>query len=76
MEGQAVKPHFLAKELEGPGCAVSRIAHHRMTRKPGVAPDLVLAAGQKVAFNKGVMGASARTRKRVSDGLPWPGPPG
>jgi hypothetical protein len=31
-----------------------------MTRKPGVTPDLMLAAGQKVALNEGVMGASLK----------------
>jgi hypothetical protein len=31
-----------------------------MTRKPGVTPDLMLAAGQKVALNEGVMGASPK----------------
>ena len=60
MEGEAVKTHLLAQELEGPGCAVARIAHHGMARKPGVTPDLMLAAGQKVALNAGVMGASPK----------------
>ena len=60
MEGQTDKAHLLAEELEGPRCAVARIAHHGMTRKPGVTPDLMLAAGQKVALNEGVMGASAK----------------
>jgi hypothetical protein len=31
-----------------------------MTRKPGVTSDLMLAAGQKVALNEGVMGASPK----------------
>jgi len=31
-----------------------------MTRKPGVTSDLMLAAGQKVALNEGVMGASSK----------------
>jgi hypothetical protein len=60
MEGEAVKTHLLAQELEGPGCAVARIAHHGMARKPGVTPDLMRAAGQKVALNEGVMGASPK----------------
>jgi len=60
MEGEAVKTHLLTQELEGPGCAVARIAHHGMSRKPGVTPDLMLAAGQKVALNEGVMGASPK----------------
>ena len=60
MEGQTDKTHLLPKELKGSRRAVSRIAHHGMTRKPGVAPDLMLAAGQEVALNEGVMGASAK----------------
>ena len=60
MEGQTVKAHLLAEELEGPRCAVARIPHHGMTSKPGVAADLMFAAGQKVALNEGVMGASAK----------------
>jgi len=60
MEGEAVKTHLLAQELEGPECAVARIAHHGMARKPGVTPDLMRAAGQKVALNEGVMGASPK----------------
>ena len=60
MEGETDKTHLLAEELEGPGCAVARIANHGMTRKPGVASDLMLAAGQKVALNEGVMGASPK----------------
>ena len=31
-----------------------------MTRKPGVTPDLMLAAGQKVALNEDIMGASPK----------------
>jgi hypothetical protein len=45
MEGETDKTHLLAQEPEGPGCAVARIAHHGMTRKPGVTSDLMLAAG-------------------------------
>ena len=60
MEGQTGKAHLLAEKLEGPGRAVARIAHHGMAGKPGVAPDLMFAAGQKVALNEGVMGASAK----------------
>jgi hypothetical protein len=59
MEGQTGEAHLLAEELERPSGAVARIAHHGMAGKPGVAPDLMLAAGQKVALNEGVMGAPA-----------------
>jgi hypothetical protein len=45
MEGKTDKTHLLAQELERPGGAVARIAHHGMTRKPGVTSDLMLAAG-------------------------------
>jgi len=60
VEGQTSKALLLAEEPDGPGCAVARIAHHGMTRKPGVTSDLMLAAGQKVALNEGVMGASPK----------------
>ena len=60
MEGQTGESRLLAEELEGPWCAVARIAHHGMAGKPGVAPDLVLAAGQKVALNEGIMDAPAK----------------
>jgi len=60
VEGQADKALFLAEESEGPGCAIARIAYHGMASKPGVAPDLVLAAGHKVALNERVMSASAK----------------
>ena len=60
MEGQTGKAHLLTEELEGPRGAVARIAHYGMAGKPGVAPDLMLAAGQKVALNEGVMGAPAK----------------
>jgi len=42
-----------------------------MTRKPGVTSDLMLAAGQKVALNEGVMGASP---KDPETGLGWDRP--
>ena len=51
MEGQTGKAHLLAEELERPRGAVARIAHHGMAGKPGVPPDLMLAAGQKVALD-------------------------
>ena len=57
MESEAGKTYLLAQEREGPGCAVSRIAHHGMTRKPGVTSNLMFAAGQKVALDGSVMGA-------------------
>ena len=60
MEGQTDKTQLLAEELEGPGCTVARIAYHGMAGKSGVTPDLMLAAGQKVALNEGIMGASAK----------------
>ncbi len=60
MEGQTDKTQLLAEELKRPRRAVAPIAHHGMTGKPGVAPDLMLAAGQKVALDEGVMGASAK----------------
>ena len=60
MEGQTGEAHLLAEELDRPRGAVARIAHHGMAGKPGVAPDLMLAAGEKVARNKGVMGAPAK----------------
>jgi hypothetical protein len=60
MEGQTDKTQLLAEELEGPGCTVARIAHHGMAGKSGVTPDLMLAAGQKVALNEGVMSASPK----------------
>ena len=60
MEGQTGESHFLEEELVRPKGAVARIAHHSMAGKPGVAPDLMLAAGQKVALNKRVMGAPAK----------------
>lgn len=60
MEGQTDKTRPLAEELQRPRSAVAPIAHHGMTGKPGVAPDLMLAAGQKVALDEGVMGASAK----------------
>ena len=60
MEGQTDKAHLLAEEPERPRSAVARIAHHGMASKPGVAPDLMLAAGKKVAPNEGVMGTSAK----------------
>jgi len=60
MEGQTGEAHLFAEELERPRGAVARIAHHGMAGKPGVAPDLMLAAGQKVALNEGVMGAPAK----------------
>ena len=60
MEGQTGKAHLLTEELEGPRGAVARIAHYGMAGKPGVPPDLMLAAGQKVALNEGIMGASAK----------------
>ena len=59
MEGETVKTHLLAQVLVGPGCAVVGITHHGMARKPGVASDLMLAAGQKVALNQSVMSASS-----------------
>ena len=60
MEGETGETHLLAEEPEGSGGAVAAIAHHGMAGKPGVAPDLVLAAGQKVALNEGVMRAPAK----------------
>ncbi len=58
MEGQAVEAQSLAEEPERPGCPISAVAHDSMAREAGVAPDLMLAAGPKVALNQGVMGAS------------------
>ena len=60
MQGQTGKAHLVSKEREGPRCAVTHIAHHGVASKAGVAPDLMLAAGQKVALNEGVMSASAK----------------
>lgn len=60
MEGQAGEAHLLSEKLERPRGAVARIAHHGMAGKPRVAPDLMLAAGPKVALNEGVMGAPAK----------------
>ena len=68
MEGQTGKAHFPAEELERPRGAVARIAHHGMAGKPGVPPDLMLAAGQKVALNEGVMGTPA---KNPETGFAW-----
>ena len=68
VECQTGKAHFLAEKLEGSGCAVATIAHHGMAGKPGVASNLMLAAGQKVAFDKSVMGASAENPEA---GLAW-----
>lgn len=59
MESETGKAHLFAEKLEGPGCAVATITHHGMAGKPGVAPDLMFAAGQKVALDESVMGASA-----------------
>jgi hypothetical protein len=39
-----------------------------MAGKPGVAPDLMFAAGQKIALNESVMGAPA---KNPEAGLAW-----
>jgi len=60
MEGQTGKAHFFAEKLKRSGRAVARIAHHGMAGKPGMPPDLMFAAGQKVTLNEGVMGASAK----------------
>ncbi len=60
MEGETDETLLLTKELEGPGRAVAHIADHGMTGKAGVTPDLMLAAGQEVALNEGVMGASPK----------------
>ena len=60
MEGETGKALLFAEELDGPGRAIARIAHHGVAGKAGVAPDLMLAAGQKVALNEGVMGAPAK----------------
>jgi len=68
MEGQTGEAHLFAEELERPRGAVARIAHHGMAGKPGVAPDLMLAAGQKVALNEGVMGTPA---KNPETGFAW-----
>ena len=60
MEGQADKAQLLAEELEGPWCPVPRITYHSMASKPCMAPDLMLAAGQKVALKEGVMSAPTK----------------
>ncbi len=60
MEGETGKAHLVSEKLEGPRRTIARIAHHSMTGKAGVAPDLMLAASQQVALNEGVMGASAK----------------
>jgi hypothetical protein len=60
MKGETGKAHLLTEKLEGPRGAVTRIAHHGVAGKPGVAPDLMLAAGQKVALDEGVMAAPAK----------------
>jgi len=60
MEGQADKSPLLAEEPDGSGCAVAGIAYHGVAGKPGVAPDLVLAAGHKVALNESVMSTFAK----------------
>ena len=60
MERQAGKSHLRAEEVKGPGCAVSTIAYHGMASQPGVPSNLMLAAGQKVALDKGIMGASPK----------------
>jgi hypothetical protein len=59
MESETGKAHLLTEKLEGTGCAVAAISHHGMAGKPCMAPNLMLAAGQKVALDEGVMGASA-----------------
>ena len=63
MEGQTGKALSLAEELEGPGRAVALIAHHGMTGEASMAPDLMLSAGQKLALDEGVVGASAKNPK-------------
>ena len=73
MEGVTDKTHLIAQEFEGSGGAVARIAHHGMTCKPGVTSDLMLAAGQKVALNEGVMGASPQDPE-AGFGRDSPGP--
>ncbi len=60
MEGQTGEARLFAEKLERPRCAVARITHHGMAGKPGVAPDLMLSARQKVALNEGIMGAPAK----------------
>jgi hypothetical protein len=60
MKGEPCGAGLLTEELEGPGRAVPRIAHHGMTREPGMATDLMLTTGQKVALYKGVMGTPAK----------------
>ena len=71
MEGQVGKPHRLAEELEGPGCAVAAVAHHGMAGKPGMAPDLMLSPCHEVALNEGIMGASPENVKAGDTGR-WP----
>ena len=63
MQRYTGETHLVSKEREGPTCAVARIAHHGVASKAGVAPDLMLAAGQKVALNEGVMSASLKNPK-------------
>jgi len=63
VEGQAGKPHRLAVELEGPGCAVAAIAYHGMAGEPGMAPDLMLSPCHEVALNEGITGASPEDEK-------------
>ena len=60
MKGQPAKPQLLTEESRGAGCAVTRIADNGMAGKPGMAPDLMLAAGHQIAFDEGVTGAAAK----------------
>jgi hypothetical protein len=57
MERETVKTFLFAEKLDGPGCTVTPIAHHGMTREPGMAPDLMSAAGQEIALDERVMSA-------------------
>ena len=60
MEGETGETYLLAKKPERTRCPVPTVSHHSMTGKPGVATDLMLAAGDKIALDERVMGASAQ----------------
>ncbi len=60
MQRQASEACLLSKEPDGPRCAVAPIAHDGMAGKPGMPPDLMLAAAHKIALDEGIADASAK----------------
>ncbi len=82
MKREPGKSHFFTHEFDGSGGAVSGVACDGMARESSVTPDLMLAPGQKIALNKGVMSAPAKypetgfARNSCARALRMESPPG